>query len=344
MLNDNRLKNKSRILLVRIFCNTNLIKQIKNKKYVQAVHKYKRLIMSNYSYNDFIITKDFHIGKINALIKLSDTLIASCGEDSSIKIWDCYQGVCIETLQNNETSVTSIVKLRGHFIAGASYTGNSIRIWNYKSGETILPSSLQKYLEPILHKFHPTIICISSLDEPVEFFNFQSLQFIKRFHTRYVTSIIRLKNNQVATVHGNGNIYIWDYSKPDKQFLVIKGDVGFKMFSLVELDDFQIAGGNMKLIKIYDYKKLNNICKLKGHDGKVVSIIRVNFNAEQIISGSLDKTVKVWNYKKKTCLKTFEGNLCEINCLLSFNDFQNICENRNEKNLNMSSIRILDYY
>ena len=116
------------------------------------------------------------------------------------------------------------------------------------------------------------------------------------------------------------------------------------MFSLVELDDFQIAGGNMKLIKIYDYKKLNNICKLKGHDGKVVSIIRVNFNAEQIISGSLDKTVKVWNYKKKTCLKTFEGNLCEINCLLSFNDFQNICENRNEKNLNMSSIRILDYY
>ena len=47
---------------------------------------------------------------------------------------------------------------------------------------------------------------------------------------------------------------------------------------------------------VLDYEKGGCVKKLKGHNGWVQSITYVP-NTEFIVSGSQDKTIKIWNYE-----------------------------------------------
>jgi WD40 repeat protein len=59
---------------------------------------------------------------------------------------------------------------------------------------------------------------------------------------------------------------------------------------------------------------------LKGHNNEITALLYINNN---ILSASLDSTIRVWNTKKYECIEVFTGHTGAVNCLalLSGNDF-----------------------
>jgi len=71
---------------------------------------------------------------------------------------------------------------------------------------------------------------------------------------------------------------------------------------MVKLDKAQIACSNERDIIIMDLVIGDRLGKLIGHKDDINSLIK---HGKHLISSSLDATVKVWDYTKNVCLKTF---------------------------------------
>ena len=66
--------------------------------------------------------------------------------------------------------------------------------------------------------------------------------------------------------------------------------------------------------KFYLISFLECIATLKGHTSYVVALVELQ-NGD-VISGSYDKTIKVWNIKTKTCIATLEGHTSNVVALV----------------------------
>lgn len=70
----------------------------------------------------------------------------------------------------------------------------------------------------------------------------------------------------------------------------------------------------------------NNIYNYKGHRSGISALIQLKVNPKHyIISGSLDKTIKIWEIKSNyNCIATLEGHDRAINCLVELKN-KNLC-------------------
>lgn len=73
---------------------------------------------------------------------------------------------------------------------------------------------------------------------------------------------------------------------------------------------------------------------LEGHKKSIYSLININEKENIIASGSLDKTIKVWNYKSGDLIKNLEGHEGSIYCLLKISDIDPyICSGGTDYNI-----------
>jgi WD40 repeat protein len=68
-------------------------------------------------------------------------------------------------------------------------------------------------------------------------------------------------------------------------------------------------------IKMKQIKAENCLKTLQGHTNNV-SCVCFNTAQDELISGSVDKTVKIWSIRSGICLKTLQGHTGLILCLL----------------------------
>ena len=82
-----------------------------------------------------------HSKKINKLLLLNDSTIASCSDDSNIKIWnDSFPSTKpLLTFYNGDNEdITSIIQLKnGNIIISASYIKKLLKVWNIEKKELI---------------------------------------------------------------------------------------------------------------------------------------------------------------------------------------------------------------
>ncbi|MEE1097327.1 MAG: hypothetical protein U0K83_03255, partial [Bacteroidales bacterium] len=74
--------------------------------------------------------------------------------------------------------------------------------------------------------------------------------------------------------------------------------------------DTQNGGGNSGTV--VDYTNFKCLQTLEGHS-KYVRYVAYSPDGTKIISGSADKTIKIWNANTGECLKTLEGHSDWVN-------------------------------
>lgn len=74
-----------------------------------------------------------HSKKVNCLIQLTDTYVASGSNDKTIKIWDYNNCQCIFTLEGHESEIICINIYDKKTICSLDKKGKII-FWNFKTG------------------------------------------------------------------------------------------------------------------------------------------------------------------------------------------------------------------
>jgi WD40 repeat protein len=72
------------------------------------------------------------VKKVYSLAVLPDGSLASCSDDTRIKIWDTIKGIEIKTLTGHTNSVYSLAFLPDGSLASGSYD-TRIKIWDKKT-------------------------------------------------------------------------------------------------------------------------------------------------------------------------------------------------------------------
>lgn len=158
-------------------------------------------------------------------------------------------------------------------IASASYD-NTIRIWDYKSGQCI----------DTLIGHSNNVMCLS------------------------------ISPDQRSLISGdyNGVIKIWDIEKRS-EIKTINNHTSFISHIEYSPDgNLFISSGCDKVIRIWDTESNKCIKELKGHKNAINSA-KFSMNCTQIVSASADNTIKIWDIKSGQCLKTLTGHNGYVN-------------------------------
>ncbi|KAH9887427.1 WD40 repeat-like protein [Xylariomycetidae sp. FL2044] len=87
----------------------------------------------------------------------------------------------------------------------------------------------------------------------------------------------------------------------------------------VHMDGDLLASGSVdKSIKIFNFKTQQSYC-LRGHTDWV-NQVRIDLASRTLLSASDDCTIKLWDLDSKTCIKTYEGHVGQVQQVMTLPD------------------------
>ena len=211
----------------------------------------------------FVVDEIFtaHTDKIHKVIALSNQRIASCSEDKTIKIWKGQKPYeIIQTLRQFNQPVESIIQIKGkEELLSGSYYGKSLKIWSLISFE-----------------------CITDIDQMYSFDRnsiFESPSRILLIGCDNKIAILKSTNYKLIKI-------------------IQDEDFGF-ISSICELDeDNYLIGCEDGKLYVINVKTLKHtLVKRRAHEEDIICMSNIGNNT--IISGSYDKSIKIWSIIKE---------------------------------------------
>ena len=211
--------------------------------------------------------------------------------------------LCLTLLENNENNL----------ISGSE--DKTVKIWDIKEKKCV--DTLKKDFQRIdsLLSFQNNILIVGSHIE-IKIINIENKEELFKLvgHEKSICSIIKIRENIIASCSYDNAIKIWDINNKVCQFTLYGHNSS--VFCILLLKDGRLisgSGSGNKSLKIWNLEK--KICEfyLAGHKREVRDIKQLSNG--WIISASMDKTIKVWNIHKKICIQTLVSHYDVIFCL-----------------------------
>ena len=77
-----------------------------------------------------------HYGRVNSVEILSNTRVASCASDQTIRIWDTESGQCLKELLGQYWEISTLKKISNDYLT-SGYSNGKIELWNLNTGESL---------------------------------------------------------------------------------------------------------------------------------------------------------------------------------------------------------------
>ncbi|MEO0841030.1 MAG: NB-ARC domain-containing protein [Cyanobacteria bacterium J06643_5] len=259
------------VLSVRVTENIQIVAcSIKDKIVkVENLNNSKSIQIQSQSYNISLID-----------ISCNGKYIATGSGEKIIKIWDINTDLYLQSLSGHVSEINAITFSTTNKVLATASVDRTVKIWDITTGK-----------------------CLKTLQGRADF----------------IHSVIFSSDNQTIISGSQHSINFWDIDSGQciSNFLETKDWLSSLIFNLErKIIACANIGNEDNFIRTWQIDNLNNSFNqsnqipnkiLKGHDDNIWSI-DFNHDGTKIVSGSSDRTVKIWNSHTGQCLKTLSGH------------------------------------
>ncbi|NET24944.1 WD40 repeat domain-containing protein [Okeania sp. SIO1I7] len=254
----------------------------------------------------------------------SNQILASSLENKTVKIWDVHNCKCLNIFKSQSYHISLIdISINGENLATGS--GEKIvKVWNIQTG--LFLQSLEGHLSEInaITFSSKNILATASVDRTVKIWDITTGKCLKTLQGRadFVHSVVFTNKSQIIVSGSQHTIKFWDINT--NQCLSTFFEHKDWLSSLIISPDEKFiacanVGNRNNIIRVWQIDSLtkNNIQEitnhqishkiLQGHNDSIWSIA-FSQDSTKIVSGSSDRTVKIWSSQTGECLKTFYGH------------------------------------
>ncbi|PIS46866.1 MAG: hypothetical protein COT17_06415 [Elusimicrobia bacterium CG08_land_8_20_14_0_20_51_18] len=220
--------------------------------------------------------------------------LASSDTNGFLEVWD-LSGENIKTLTSKNIVLYSVAFANGgYFLAGGS-SGN-IMVWNFPEGtpyrtikteshsvNSLLFNSPDSHLIYALASGEIKITRVSDMKEMLTI----------KAHSDSIKSLAYY-GNSIASCSMDGYLKVWNFSDGKPLYSVFAHQGGCRAVAFSKDGEYLATGGMDNYAKLW---KIGGKEALKMFGGHVDSVDAVVFSRKYLITGSKDRSIKIWPYK-----------------------------------------------
>jgi WD40 repeat protein len=285
---------------------------------------------------------------VTILLLNNDSQVAIGYHDEvRIRIWDIKTKAEIRHLSGHTADVIKLIKLQENTTIASASNDCTIKIWNYTNGQLV--KTIEELREEFVVTFDDLVLLSNGYLVGSNNLNYYSIivwnvtnativESLKG-HTAYVTSLVLVKSDLLATGSYDMTIRLWNLTSFSLQKII--KDEHDRIECLLSLQNGQqlASGHGDSIINIWSVEITTSlVSSLEGHTGSVKALIHLNMS--HIASASEDKTIKIWNYENGALVKTLMGHSDTVTGLVLLNDgiLVSISADRTMRTWNLPSI------
>lgn len=224
-----------------------------------------------------------------------NTHIATGSWDQTVRIWNAVSGACVHEFETKNCGVLSLAYSSDGRILAAGSVDGCVTVWNAGSGTCLF-----------MFKFHEAgITSLSFLDNSLIFvagsrdgtvrkwnaISRECLQTCGGYSNWMSTLSLAAKKSRIAFPHGN-EVYLRSTEKDEYKKTLSGHTDGVTAVAFNNNGNTLASASFDHTIRVWDVDAASNSGELKGHNNWVSSVAYTSSGA--LISGSYDKTVRVW--------------------------------------------------
>ncbi|WP_413163626.1 NB-ARC domain-containing protein [Capilliphycus salinus ALCB114379] len=238
-------------------------------------------------------------------------ILATAGEDFTIKLWDIKTGECLKILNQHTNCVRSVAFTNsGKFMISGS-EDRTLRIWDLKTGNCVkvLEGHQQQIWTLAIHPNDDYIISGSD-DCTLKLWGIKTGECLKTFHghTDWIRSVVWSPERQrIASGSIDKTVKLWDV-KTGECLQTFRGHKN-GIFSVIFIDENQLASTGLDgTIKLWNIKSGRCRRTLSSHRN-LIAHIAFSSPEKVLISAAEDQTVKLWDITTGSCIRVVQARV-----------------------------------
>eukprot|EP00004_Rigifila_ramosa_P012092 TRINITY_DN2598_c0_g1_i1.p1 TRINITY_DN2598_c0_g1~~TRINITY_DN2598_c0_g1_i1.p1 ORF type:complete len:461 (-),score=82.87 TRINITY_DN2598_c0_g1_i1:521-1882(-) len=249
-----------------------------------------------------------HRGNVyEALWILGGQSILSCGEDSSVRIWEVESGTS-RVFEGHKKAVACVAVSPDNLRAASVSKDKTVRLWNLQSGicERVLEGHTGEVHSVAFSRDGAHLVTGGDTDFGARVWNIATgdCEHVFEGHTRILLGLAFSPDGRVlATSAYDGTIRVWDYtSRACMRIITTKG----RRVTFVDQNRLLVANDN-NMGSVWNVA--TGFCErtLEGQTNSVLAV-GVSPNGKLVSTASYDCTIRLWNLQNSVCERLFDGH------------------------------------
>lgn len=238
-----------------------------------------------------------------------DLVVASCGYDNHIRLWEINSGKQLSHFQSDSFLNALVYSSPCHLIL-AGGGDNNIYTWNVKTGQS--EASLIGHsgnINALVIASDGTTLASGSQDNTIKIWDLSTKTLTKTLkgHLKSVLALAITPDGQIlASADANNVIKTWDLSTGKRQHTL--RDHSSSVWSLAITPDGEtlISGSFDKTIRLWDLAtgEVKGIIK----NSEDIICLKVSPDGQILVSSNQQGTLKIWNLYSKTLVTTLTNH------------------------------------